>query len=238
MSSSKFAKENKGNPICNRIVEIQGKLSNKELADLIKVSPSTLFYYLNGRIPPADFVNLFCEKLNVDANWLLTGEGPMYREEQKASLTSNAKTVHQKEDDNEESIRIPLYDVRASAGHGTYVDSEYKTDDMLFDKRWILYTMRLQPEKLSVISVMGDSMEPTLQEKDLVLVDHRYKKAKTDGVYVVNYDDMLLIKRVQSTPEGLYIRSDNHLYKEVFVSTDTPKPIKIIGRVVWVGKRL
>lgn len=69
----------KYNPICERLVEIQGDKSGKKFADSLEISQSTLYYYLKGRIPPSDFVAQVCDKYNVNANWLLTGEGPKNR---------------------------------------------------------------------------------------------------------------------------------------------------------------
>jgi transcriptional regulator with XRE-family HTH domain len=68
MSSKKF-------DISDRLKEIMGEASQREFAKSLNISPSTLWEYLNGRIPPADFIIRVCETYRICEHWLLTGQG-------------------------------------------------------------------------------------------------------------------------------------------------------------------
>ena len=61
--------------IKNRLKLLQGDLSVREFADRLSTSSSTLWQYLQGRTPPAEIIVRVCERYDVCAWWLLTGEG-------------------------------------------------------------------------------------------------------------------------------------------------------------------
>jgi transcriptional regulator with XRE-family HTH domain len=56
--------------------------SMRQFAKELGISPSTFHEYLKGRTPPADLLVRICERFNVSETWLLTGEGPMFREKE------------------------------------------------------------------------------------------------------------------------------------------------------------
>jgi phage repressor protein C with HTH and peptisase S24 domain len=107
-----------------------------------------------------------------------------------------------------------------------------------FDRRW-LRTLSGTPDKLSIISVRGDSMQPTLAEGDDILVDTGDAADRLrDGIYVLRVEDALLVKRLARNPATgrISIRSDNPAYPawDDCAATD----IHVIGRVVWAGRRM
>lgn len=133
---------------------------------------------------------------------------------------------------------VPHLSVEASAGPGALPSAEAITAQFGFDRRW-LRTLSQTPDKLSVISVRGDSMHPTLGEGDDILVDTGDAAERLrDGIYVLRVDDALLVKRIARNPATgqVSIRSDNPAYP----SWDecAPADIHIIGRVVWAGRRM
>jgi phage repressor protein C with HTH and peptisase S24 domain len=91
---------------------------------------------------------------------------------------------------------------------------------------------------LSLIQVDGDSMSPTLNHGDDIMVDNRAATGPLrDGIHVIRLDDALMVKRLASGPGGrLSVLSDNPAYPgwpDVDGTT-----VAIIGRVVWAGRRL
>lgn len=94
------------------------------------------------------------------------------------------------------------------------------------------------PERLSVLNVQGDSMYPTLAEGDDILVDKDERHPHRDAIYVLQLENTLQVKRISVNPitGRLTIKSDNPLYESW--SDCDPARIDIIGRVIWVGRRL
>ena len=141
--------------------------------------------------------------------------------------------------DTDGMIEVPVLDVNVSAGHGAIATNEDRTTRFSFDERWL---RRLTPAKgasLSVIRVIGDSMEPTLSDGDDVLVDASDHGSRLrDGIYVIRIDDTLLVKRIALRPDSksVTIASDNPAHptwNDVDRST-----IHIAGRVIWFGRAL
>ncbi len=134
-------------------------------------------------------------------------------------------------------VRIKQLQVEASAGPGSLADDDAIQDNMAFGAKW-LKQLGTDPANLSLISVDGDSMDPTLCDGDDIMVDHSAaERPLRDGIYVLRMDDVLLVKRLALRPSGkLSIRSDNDRYP----NWDDVKPqeVNIIGRVVWTGRRL
>ncbi len=134
-------------------------------------------------------------------------------------------------------VRIPQLQIEASAGPGSLAEEDQLDGNMAFGPEW-LKKLNVDPTKLSIIRVDGDSMDPTLCDGDDIMVDHRAADLPLrDGIYVLRMDDVLLVKRIALRPGGrLSIRSDNSQYPdwEDVEAAET----RIIGKVIWTGRRL
>jgi phage repressor protein C with HTH and peptisase S24 domain len=134
-------------------------------------------------------------------------------------------------------VRIPRLAVEASAGPGALDADDAAGGEFVLDAR----SVRALGDAgmLSMIQVSGDSMEPTLGDGDDILVDRSDAADRVrDGIYVLRFDDALNVKRIAMNPEGrrFTVRSDNPAYPS-WPDCD-PARIDIIGRVVWVGRRV
>lgn len=119
------------------------------------------------------------------------------------------------------------------------MEDERITDYFIFSTCWMRGEMGLDPGQSSIISVIGDSMEPPLQEGDILLVDHRQNQVTDDGIYILRIDDRLMSKRLQRLIDGaIIIMSDNPVYKEQTINKDATGEIAVIGRAVWVGRKI
>jgi len=131
-------------------------------------------------------------------------------------------------------VDIPRLPLQASAGPGAAVDREGAIGSFRFSQRW-LRDQGLQPDRLTAITVRGDSMEPALKDGDEILVEESPHTLR-DGIYVVRLDGVLLVKRLQmSRPDALVLSSDNTNYAPIVCR---PDEVDVIGRVVWKSGRL
>jgi phage repressor protein C with HTH and peptisase S24 domain len=136
-------------------------------------------------------------------------------------------------------VMVPKLDVQASAGPGATLDGEATLAHYGFDRRWLKELSRGKPEDLSIVRVRGDSMAPTLVDGDDILVDRVDGSTRLrDGIYVLQRDDALLVKRLALSPATgkLTIASDNPAYPS-WNDCDV-NDVRILGRVVWTGRRL
>lgn len=136
-------------------------------------------------------------------------------------------------------VRVPRYDVGASAGHGALHDDDGLVANIAFDPRWLRQLCGRPNAELSFIRVQGDSMVPTLADGDDILVDRSDRAERLrDGIYVLKRDDSLMVKRIALSPASrtVTIKSDNPSYPE-WRDCDLAS-LEIIGRVIWAGRKV
>ena len=135
-------------------------------------------------------------------------------------------------------ITVPRLMLGASAGAGSLDEDEAAAGALGFDARW-LRALGGRPDMLSIIRVDGESMAPTLNDGDDIMVDRSDGAARLrDGIYVLRMDDVLMVKRLALTPRRghLSVRSDNPLYP-AWDDVDA-RQVAIVGRVIWAGRRV
>lgn len=195
------------------------------------ISQGGIRRYFSGGEPTRPILIAIARAAGVNFSWLALGIGPKFPGKREAASSAI-------ESDN--YVYIPLYDVRASAGHGAWNDSENIKDSLAFRRQWIEHELNATPDRLCLIYVMGESMEPTLHAHDVVLVDRSIKELAGDGIYVMVMDGRLLIKRLQSLPgKKISVTADNPAYKPFIIDDNLDSPdLYLVGRVVWAGRKL
>ena len=135
---------------------------------------------------------------------------------------------------DEEYTFVPKSNLRAGMGNGAFeFQSEQVVDTLAFKTRWIL-ERGYNPKRLALISCVGDSMQPTLSDSDLALVDLRETDA-ADGLFAIGIDDTIRIKRLRTKLDGtISVISDNEKYEtEHYTPEEAESVVRVIGRVVW-----
>jgi phage repressor protein C with HTH and peptisase S24 domain len=135
---------------------------------------------------------------------------------------------------------IPEYDIRASAGGGSMSSEENIITNWPFSPEYIQNELRTSPEHLALIEVKGDSMEPTLSSGDRIMVNMADVNISQPGIFVIFDGDGTVIKRLErvytSEEPTVALISDNekHTRYEVLLNDR----IKVVGRVIWAGKKM
>ncbi len=166
--------------------------------------------------------------LNVDLEWLSTGNGEMKKSGSEAVIINTEQ--------KDGYTLIPIFtEVALSAGAGTCPpDTEYAQgySYMLTDR---IRAVGAQPDCIVEAMLNGNSMEPTIMDKSPIRIDtSKADFAIREGkIYAFSVDGDLKVKRILKTATGDFIiRSDNEMYKDEIISKkDFEKIIKIIG---WV----
>lgn len=109
---------------------------------------------------------------------------------------------------------------------------------LYFSHPWLDENFGVNAAKLRILEVNGDSMEPTLCNKDLVLLDITKVLPSPPGIFAVFDGVGLVLKRIEYIVYGneprLSIRSDNARYMPYECNTDE---IQVIGRIVWFSRK-
>lgn len=133
---------------------------------------------------------------------------------------------------------LPSYAITASAGHGAFAQEGEPDGFHVLPNHWLKSVTRARLNDLCVIQVAGDSMWETLHNGDHVLVDRSRRSVARAGIYVLDDQGELIVKRVQKDLETGHIDiiSDNPKYPKMTVTEEGR--LTVVGRVVWIGRTL
>lgn len=198
---------------------IELNLTMLEVAKLVGVSEATISRYESGNIKNMrrDRIEKYAKALQVSPSEFLDIQG-----EPKISKIPYTE---------EGTVLVPLIG-KVAAGYSCHAEdniSEYIRTDRGSLKTGYDYFW---------LEVKGDSMEPELHEKDLVLVQEQSElDAECYAVVTVDSEDGL-VKQVQIDNEKITLKSINPYYPpRVFEKQDMNR-IKIIGKVIEIKRRL
>lgn len=214
---------------------------HEEIAALSGLSRSNVTSALNGdykRITEGNlrkFAAAYSDYINED--WLLTGEGRMEKKltfEVPSNMMDGYLSLVNKIINDKGSLRphIPADKAVVAAGFvgsaiGSVQEGECEVRPVMTPLPWYDFT----------IEVSGDSMEPTLQDGDIIACewlprDAEYKK---DKIYVLDTNEGAVVKRITNDGNVIHCHSDNPKYKDFIVDVDS---ILRIARVVGFVREL
>lgn len=205
------------------IMSEQG-VTQQKLADMIGITQQSVNKIVKGETRQPKNIVEIANVLGVDVQWLKTGKG----QEPDFEALANREP-------EEEAIRIEVLDIEVSAGHGSYLSSDFmevvsaiEYAPMSFHQLFNGYN----PEFISLVNVKGDSMSPTFESGDLLFVDTSINHYNGDGVYVFSYGDTLHVKRLQMAGDELLVISDNPAYRDWSINHENEYKFHIKARVL------
>lgn len=106
-----------------------------------------------------------------------------------------------------------------------------------FRENWLHGLYSGDVKHLKVVRGRGDSMEPTIRDGDTVLVDTSLRRIDDqDRIWAISYGDLGMIRRIRVTPKGSWmLMPDNQVVRPDEVGDGETF---IIGRVIWIGRRI
>ena len=135
------------------------------------------------------------------------------------------------------SVLIPQLEIGYSMGGGSVFEDYQQTALVPFPREWLRPMIRGRFDDLFVSRGQGDSMMPTLLDGDLVIVDTAQKQiTQQDRIWCLSYGDLGMIKRCRVLPDGaVQVNSDNPAVSPI---TAHDGELHVIGRVIWIGRRV
>jgi phage repressor protein C with HTH and peptisase S24 domain len=221
------------NPIGERL-RMEMKKHGVTSADLAKradVKMSFLYDIISGKSANPSTVKLarVAEVLGVNLDYLVGS----------SNNPSPAASTHGKHMGLQEYVSISRISVSASAAGGTLVTQAHETESYHFRKSWIREHLHAEESDLRMMYVRGDSMEPTLCNDDLILVDTSKKFPTPPGIFLLFDGFGLVAKRLElidsASTMRIRIMSDNLQYQTY---ERDAKDANIIGRVVWFAREI
>lgn len=217
------------------------KWSQAELAKRASVSQVTISHVENNMSDQSKFLPQLASALGVSSEYLLSGKE--YIEKNKGSLEDFVVIGGDTSGEipsKEEYCLIPKFSVSGSCGSGSIIDNVDIKGGLVFSQSWIA-AQGLNEESLVVISAVGDSMYPTIENDQVLLVDTNDKVVRSSKIYFLCIDGEHYIKRLINMITHWVVRSDNpdkQQYPDIEISSENMNLIQVEGRVVWRGGSL
>ena len=232
--------------IGNRLKILRGDLSRDVYAPKLGVSKNTIVNYETGKSAPD---STFLTKIldlhpDISPSWLLTGKGSTHtgiRNNQELLPKRTNELVfpdihHLEAPDPKEFDYIPMAKATLSAGGGAFVVSEEFEGYYAFRKSWI-NAITTSKNNLVLLRVDGDSMDPTIQDRDTVMIDMSRRQIIEGKIFALRADNTIMIKRLSfRLNEKIQIISDNKRDFEPYEVNISD--IHILGQVIFFSRVL
>ncbi len=215
-----------------------------------------------ARKPDALFIEIFCKAYGVNPSWIISGKPPRYtkqavliedrlkfpEEQQPEKGVGGLKTSlfavqgppvipkWEKPVQQELFDFVPMAEARLSAGGGSFVLSEASKEHYPFRRDW-LQKVATAVRNLVIMRVVGNSMDPTIMDGDIIMLDRGRPGIFTGQIYALGIDDNISIKRLElMAGTNVRIISDN---KSQYPAYEIDRvTIRILGQIIWFARQM
>lgn len=154
------------------------------------------------------------------------------------SLSEGREVIVQRKGDEMSSVvTISRYDAVGSMGRGVLLRDQAGIMERLdVNRQWLEMNLRsyTSTDNLYVVTGFGDSMKPTFNSGDPLILDAGVKTVEFDAVYFFRVKDEGFIKRLQRVPSAgdaaLQVISDNTKYPPWPITADLD--FEVFGRIL------
>ena len=119
----------------------------------------------------------------------------------------------------------------AAGGGAVSLDDAPEKGRIWFRRDW-LDRHGIDTTQCVVIGVRGESMEPTLPDGCSILVDRSRTRRRADGIFVIDADDGLIVKRLGKDGRRWLLVSDHSSWE----NAPWPPQATVIGEVRWASR--
>lgn len=203
------------------------KISQVEFGEKYGIgSQGAVYQFLRGRTPLSMKAAIgFAEGLGVDiADFSMR-------------LAKEAVKIAEATTNTDEFLPVKMLNVEFSAGNGRNGVEIVEEIGVLHFRKDFMCEKNINTENAAIVRVKGESMEPTITDKSVVLIAQNDTSPKTGNIYAFVHDGELLIKRFffeDGVWKGRSDNTDKKKYKDVQLKSNS----KILGRAIWVGMSL
>jgi phage repressor protein C with HTH and peptisase S24 domain len=193
---------------------LKGKVFDKDVAKALNIPQGTFASMKKRNSIPYEEILEFCAIKKISVNWLFFDQA-----------------VDMLKEETDKFFQVRYYaDIRASAGGGAYGFDEGVQESIRVDKKIMKNMVGTGNTALEAIHVNGESMEPTLQDGNIVFLDRTQTDINKEGIFIAFTTTGLFIKRIKQREDGMIaLLSDNTLYSPQLIA---PEELTIVGKVV------
>lgn len=217
---------------------LEAGLSQAELARQLGAGQSTIASIENGRNQSSGRLVEIAQLLQVNPAWLAGGQEPrrqlstaMDSVEASEQIVVWEKLSDLPPDDNR--AWIDRYDLLCSAGTGI-IQWEIRQKQALPFTIDFFKAVGSKPEHCRLASARGNSMEPFLFDRDMIMIDISKTAVRDGNIYAVRFEDETLVKQLFKQAGGaLMLHSYNAKYPDRIVPATDETSFQVIGQVIY-----
>lgn len=181
--------------VLNRIKSFYKLKGNADLARFLGVAPNTITNWYGRKTFDIDIIYTKCVDINLD--WLLTGEGSMFRSEQKKTEMPETPSI------NQDYNGAPYYNVDFIGGFDLMINNQTINPDYYINYR------PFNKEGILWCNLTGHSMEPELLSGDIIALKElntpiQYLPA--GEIYGIVTEEFRTVKRIRLSQREGYVR--------------------------------
>ncbi|WP_397586655.1 S24 family peptidase [Sphingobium fuliginis] len=191
--------------------------------------PDALRYIrTRNAMPSADRLDLIANALQTSPDWLLARSSVPPKMPDLPPVLGSA--------DADGAITLKRINLGFAMGDGSNLDDYIEEGTVEFDPNLLRAISQSPPHRLLVAHGVGDSMQPTLLDSDMLVIDTLQTRLNmTDRIWAIGLFGAGAVKRLRPAAGGMVeVISDNPMHEKQIVSA---QDVRIIGRVVWSGRR-
>lgn len=138
---------------------------------------------------------------------------------------------------DEDMVEIQKLDLSLSMGPGTLIEDYVEAEPVRFDPTFIRAITRTPPHRIKLVTGIGDSMYPTLNWGDAIMIDTTDRAlGRQDGIYWISLFGASGIKRLRTVGKNrILVISDN---RDVADQEVAAEDLRIEGRAIWFARAL
>lgn len=242
-------------------LELFGEHGGPELARRLDLPARTWYNYETGVTVPAEVMLNFIDQTGLNPSWLLTGEGPVFRESlaqkgesvlsplqwirrgleqlelesQSRDQSFKAFSAYLEAETEKDFVSLPILDLDEIVG---YPETRFaQREQFMALRRWVPH-----PDSSFCLLVKENAMEPVIRPESIVIVDQTKASLLTNHGRVVVAQDMKgspVVRRLERAGEYWILRAEQPSRDYPIITySQAEAEVRIIGEIIGIHCRL
>lgn len=123
-------------------------------------------------------------------------------------------------------VRPPIKSIKS-----INLDSDQIVGCLHMHLNFLEHAIHVLPQHIALIRIVGNNMAPWVTDGDMVIIDTSLTTIVNDAPYILQYDSVLVAKRLVRRQNGMIVATSDSSYCEDEVFSPETLP-RIIGRIV------
>lgn len=201
--------------------------SIQKLGERARVAPRTISGYLVGKGDPSrQRLIALADAGEVSVEWLATGRGDpsLHQDAQTGVLNANGVNLSG-------FTVVPHIDSDGSSREREH--STHTEEASIAIRVELLHAIGLNEADVRVVTARSDSMAPTINEGDRLVIDTTVNTIRDDAIYILRIGTDLVLRRLQRDVRGgVWVITDAPHYENEHLAEPSFNSLNVVGRPI------